>query len=955
MTAQFALMAEAATRQTFQWGRIQSNLDWILPGVVAALLALFVVLMYRFDCRELGGRIAVVLISLRLAAIAGLVLLYAEPQWRTERVVKHDSRVLVLADTSRSMARSDATGQSGTSATRSQQVIDELQHGKLLGELRARHEVIVARFDQDTSRIVTLAKLPPDGAAVGNALRGVPGGSVRNTTGDSRNAAEGVPYSARRGSESPGELSTFRRIAAAGLGLFLISLVAYPIVWLLRGRSLSPWPWVVVGVGSLVVALAVTAWLDLTHPRTPLIALLGLDGWIDPGESSIDKPSQPSDSSPQPPAPSPPDTIDWSQVLAPQGNETRLGDALRQWVHQQRGSPLAGIVVITDGGQNAGSSAEGAVELAREARVRFYPIGLGTTDRPVNVAVTGLEAPARAYPGDGFKITGYVQADGLAGRTATIEVTSREATADATAGAQRSELVRQVTLGADGEVVPVELEISGKDDDGNPLEGRRVYAFHVDAPQQDANDRDNSREAVVEIVDRKNRVLLLAGGPTREYRFLRNLLYRDKDTLVDVVLQSARPGIAQDANKVLDEFPISPGELADYDAIVAFDFDWRQLGEDQIDLLDDWVAREAGGLIVVSGPVYSGRWVSDPRTLSKMTKIRSLYPVRFKRSFSNLVDADDDRFQRDEPHPLQFTREGLEAAFLHLVDDPAESQQLWAGFEGVYGYFAVEGPKQGATVYAYFDDPAAVGEVGTPIYLAEQFYGAGRVFYMGSGEMWRLRAMDDAHFERFYTKLIRHVSQGRLLRGSKHGVLTVSSDLASVGQTIQIRANLKDARNQPLRLPKVDVQYVRPDGVSGTLTLAGDTRREGSYEGQLALLEEGLYRLELVVPGAEGEILSRTVDARVPNLERDHSLRNDKLLQELALGTDGSYYVGLAAARGEEGNAPLAAQLPDRTETSFEPGVLDKMWEQKWMRWAMVLVVGCLSLEWLLRRLWKLA
>ena len=33
--------------------------------------------------------------------------------------------------------------------------------------------------------------------------------------------------------------------------------------------------------------------------------------------------------------------------------------------------------------------------------------------------------------------------------------------------------------------------------------------------------------------------------------------------------------------------------------------------------------------------------------------------------------------------------------------------------------------------------------------------------------------LDDAHFERLYTKLIRFVSQGRLLRGSKQGVLIV--------------------------------------------------------------------------------------------------------------------------------------------------------------------------------------
>jgi hypothetical protein len=37
---------------------------------------------------------------------------------------------------------------------------------------------------------------------------------------------------------------------------------------------------------------------------------------------------------------------------------------------------------------------------------------------------------------------------------------------------------------------------------------------------------------------------------------------------------------------------------------------------------------------------------------------------------------------------------------------------------------------------------------------------------MGSGELWRLRGIDVGYFERLYTQLVRHVSQGRLLRGS---------------------------------------------------------------------------------------------------------------------------------------------------------------------------------------------
>ena len=69
----------------------------------------------------------------------------------------------------------------------------------------------------------------------------------------------------------------------------------------------------------------------------------------------------------------------------PRGTETRLGQALRQLIHDERGTPLSGIVVLSDGGQNAGISPEAAVELAREAKIPIFTVGLGSDRQPTNV------------------------------------------------------------------------------------------------------------------------------------------------------------------------------------------------------------------------------------------------------------------------------------------------------------------------------------------------------------------------------------------------------------------------------------------------------------------------------------------------------------------------------------------------------------------------------------------
>jgi hypothetical protein len=238
--------------------------------------------------------------------------------------------------------------------------------------------------------------------------------------------------------------------------------------------------------------------------------------------------------------------------------------------------------------------------------------------------------------------------------------------------------------------------------------------------------------------------------------------------------------------------------------------------------------------------------------------------------------------------------------------------------------------------------------------MAEHFYGAGRVFYLGSGEIWRLRALEDAHFEQFYTKLVRHVSQGRLLVGSSRGMLLVDRDRYVLGNTVVLKANLFDAQFEPLALPKVPVQVLLPDSTVTTIELTPDANRKGMYAGQFTALQEGTYRIELALPDSE-EQLTRRIQVKVPDLERENPERNDPLLSDLARRTGGSYYLGAASVLGTKDLSPLADKLKDRTEITYLPGVVDREYEKTWMQFLLALICGALCLEWLTRRLNKLA
>ncbi|MGA2064707.1 MAG: hypothetical protein ABSG86_07050 [Thermoguttaceae bacterium] len=844
----------------FEWGHIQSNVDWILP--IAALLGIliFVRAMYQRDAAELPAWLSWLLTLLRTATFVGLLFLYLQPQWRCSREIVHNSRVLLLVDTSMSMNRVDTpeSGGGGQPAansrrnaegggfTRLQQVAAALEKTDFLARLRKTHDVVVQQFNNSLER---------DRAVILDKIDENQGSGEENATG---------PDAPEQQVKAPG---------------------------------------------------------------------------LRPGDNETDSAGTPA----RPPV--------WKEVLQPRGTETRMGEALEQLIRDERNSPISGIVVIGDGGQNAGVSPEVAVEMARQAWPPLYihTVGVGSERRPATVRVYDLKAPARAYPGDRYTVTGFVQGQGLAGRTIQVELLSREGEAGRNprerGKGQRID-GRQVTLARDGEIVPVKFELSSE------KTGRRTLCLRVQAPPGDTSPLGKFLEAEVDVVDRKNHVLLLAGGPMRDYQYLRTLLYRDRTTTVDVLLQSGQEGISQEANKILDEFPALRDELYAYDCIVAFDPDWKALGPGQIDLLESWVGDQGGGLIVVAGPVHNGRavegWVQDP----EMVKIRTLYPVEFNRYLSargNLTYA------ASEPWPLDFTREGLEAEYLWLGDTAAASAQAWAGFPGVYGFCPLRGPKPGATVLARFSDPRTAQAGKQPVFFAEQFYGSGRVFYMGSGEMWRLRAVEPNAFEQVYTKLIRHVSQGRLLRQSTRGVLLVGQDHYLVGSTVEVRAQLTNSRLDPLSLPAVSLQVSQNGAAPATIKLLADPTRAGTYLGQFPVLKEGEYRLELPIPESREEPLTRSLHVVVPKLEEENPQRNTALLKQIAAKTGGTYYPDLTPALADSTPDSLVGKLEGRSLTEVIPVAPDPKWEEDWLRWMMIALCAALCLEWLLRRLARLA
>ncbi len=347
------LLAQTTTRTTYDFEQLQSFTErwhYLLLGLVCATIVAFVGYMYRRDSVELRRGVGVLLLGLRLLALLGVLAYFLELEKRSERKVIHNSRAIVLVDTSLSMGLHDSDSSSvPATPNRLEQVVAVLDAGGLISKLRQNNDVILARFDTDTSRIVSLAKLPLH--------------------------ADGNPPA---GAALPTDAETAQAAAAA-------------------------------------------------------------------------------------------DAVDWKQALLPQGSETRLGQAVRNLINEERSMPVAGIVLFSDGGQNAGSDAQAAIDAARDAKIPVFTVGIGSDRRPANVRISDFIAPTRAYPGDSFNVTGYLQSQELSGRTVTVELTSKPAGEAGKNQQGKVEGTERVTLGNRAEVVPVKFEITPGD------VGRRTF------------------------------------------------------------------------------------------------------------------------------------------------------------------------------------------------------------------------------------------------------------------------------------------------------------------------------------------------------------------------------------------------------------------------------------------------------------------------------------------------
>ena len=747
---------------------------------------------------------------------------------------------------------------------------------------------------------------------------------------------------------------------------------------------------------------------------------------------------------------------------------TDLPGSLLAAVNREAGNMVQGVVVFSDGRSNGGSEAAALAELRERAgreKIPVFTVAVGETRENVGILLTDVQAPDRAPPDEPFKVVVEADGVGLAGQGVEVRLGLYLPGKDPRKDAADHELTERLTFqpgepphGQAEFVVDPDKLPEGLTEESKKIGRKRqlkpgawaaVARVARDRREVFADADHLTPPRVFQVLDKPLRVLLFAGGPTREYQTLRTLLAREASqnrAELSVCLQSeaGREGTAvQDVapDRLLTKFPTrldttggkptdKPEDkyynLNEYDLIVAIDPDWSELSEDQVKNIQGWVDNLGGGLVYVAGPVFSpqlARAAEDGR-LKPLLDVLPVLPddiillksrpiTRTPRRLALKPSPETDLLKLEDG--TDDPTAGWEPYFTYRAKytPDADPRRNAAPSRGFYAYYPVKAVKPGATVLAEFLDPNERGDADPKPWLVLTQPSRGRTVFLASGEIWRLRTAAPEYYDRFWVKLARYAAANRDAKAARGRVL-MGKEFAS-GAPVRVQARLLDPSGRPYpegslrpkfvvrrltsageRLPTKNdrgQEVAAPDlGPFELKSKKGGAGFDGYYAGQVLadprVLPPGDFRYRVIVdvpdsPGdtLEGDFLVKRSDPELDNPRPDFAA----LVQ--AAGTldevrgriaDPATYEALKGTAADGGTAKLAFRLADPARVGLIPqcfkaerqdvrlrGPVEDLWDkgptfdlggqQVQVAWLLLAAVGLLAVEWMCRKLLRLA
>jgi uncharacterized membrane protein len=611
-----------------------------------------------------------------------------------------------------------------------------------------------------------------------------------------------------------------------------------------------------------------------------------------------------------------------------QGKSTLIRKALEFVRGRYEGHDLAGIVLISDGAATGSfdeDSGDGAVrDFLRSLETRVHTVW-AARDGLQDVAVAKVMADEFAFVRTVVRIEAVIHTTGMPARTVPVTLS--------TDGQPLRE--KMIELPAGDHDVHVTFEVTP------PRVGRYVYEISTPVAAGEAVVTNNARNFVVRVIRDKIRVLQVSGQPSWDVRALRQMLKSNPNVdLISFFILRTQDDVSLVPADEMSLIPFPTRELFEqqlpsFDLIILQNFEYLPYGiGDYLENIRSYV-EGGGGLAMLGGAqsFTSGGYYGTP--------VAAALPVELYGPFDSGPVLDVKKFQP------QLTDSGLSHPVTALRYASDDNRAAWKALPQLEGVNLVAGPKPDATVLAVHPHLKTKAGKPMPVIVAGD-YGKGRSLAVTTDTLWRYgfvaaaRPGDDG---RQYTKLWENAMRW-LIQDPDLRNLHVDSDAVEYvpGAPVRVAIRLLGRDYQPLANGEVSLAVKRgadPAHAEQVQTQKLKVGEDGTATYELGGLSPGVYRVE-----SHATIAGKQVDAsdiflvRENGTELDRPVGDKATLEAIAAATGGQALGTIdELPAGLEFDPPRIVRVDRRTDVELwsRPGLL-------------LLVVGLLGLEWLLRQ-----
>jgi uncharacterized membrane protein len=605
-----------------------------------------------------------------------------------------------------------------------------------------------------------------------------------------------------------------------------------------------------------------------------------------------------------------------------EGTSTRLGDGLDRVRDEMSGLAVAGLVMFSDGADNSDKTLDDSIAGLKAHGMPVFTVGVGKDRLTRDVQVTRAETPRRVLKGAALVVDVVVAQVGYAGAKVPLIVED----------GGRVVSQQEVTLPPDGESETVHVRFKAAE------VGPRVFRFRIPVQNNEEVAQNNQRDSLIEVFDRREKVLYLEGEPRPEMKFVRQATDAD-DNLQVVVLQRTALGTVSLPEKYLrlgvdtsedliNGFPTTRAELFGYRGIIVGSVEASAFSPEQIRMLEDFVDVRGGGMLMLGGAQAfdEGGWAGTP--------LSDAMPVVLERRLTNT-----DPYLGLHWLTVRPTRAGLNHPATQITDKDIDAPAKWRDLPPLTSINTLRDVKPGATILLNGLDEKGRDQV----VLAYQRYGKGKSLAMPVQDTWHWR-MDAGISE---TDATHHTFWQRLTRWLVDGVpdrvmVSTAPDRVQKGEPITLTAQVVDPEYRGINDGRITARVTSPSGRVDEVPMEWTVKHEGEYAARFTPIEDGTYKINVGGSDREGRDVSKggaSVRVAPSDAEYFDAAMRAPLLRRVAEETEGKFFTA-----NDTSGLVDAIRYSGKGVTVTED---KELWD---MPIVLFLLLGIMGSEWVYRR-----